>query len=106
MILEASDGGVERAGSELHGAVGLLLDGLPDEVAVAVAGGEGQEDLVADGGLGGACFVCHWTTSTVGVLVRQIIVRKGCRGRAAGGGRRTTGGGETAAGCCFAARRH
>src|SRR6187402_1248931 len=39
LILEASDRGVEGSGSELHRAVGLFLDGLADEVPVAVSRG-------------------------------------------------------------------
>ena len=49
LIFEPADGGVEGAGAKAHGALGLLLDGLSDEVAVPVARREGEEDLVGGG---------------------------------------------------------
>ena len=86
LILEASDRGVEGAWSELHRAVGLFLDGLADEISVAVSGGQGEEDLIADGRSGARRVVWHVRrmTSSMDVLVGQSDWAEGLfRGRRA-----------------------
>jgi hypothetical protein len=54
---KAFDGAIERAGAELNFAGGALGDFLHDGIAVAIAIGQGDEDVEAIGGEGGAG---HW----------------------------------------------